>query len=147
MKKLLSILLTGFAVVVTAQEIEVDIDSTYFHPAASMYVHGNSSVASNLVATGLAQFPNNGKLLRLKELLDQQQDQEQNEDKNKDPNEDQQDQDQDNRIKNRTKINRIRSRIRTRIKITGPTTGPFLNKNCHPPSAEQMSQDEAERPP
>lgn len=148
MKILLSILLTAFAVVVSAQEVEVDIDSTYFHPAASMYVQGNSSGASNLVFTGLSQFPENGKLLRLKELLDKQQ--EQNEDQNKDqdqqdqdqeeqdPNEDQQDQDQQNDQNQDQQDQDQQDQEQDQPEDSS-------EQEQQPPSAEQMSQDEAER--
>lgn len=52
-----------------------EADPTYFHPAASRYIHGDASGASNLVARGLARYPDDGKLKRLKELLEQQQEQ------------------------------------------------------------------------
>lgn len=66
------------AAMATVGEVkETDIDATYFHPAASMYIHGDAAGASNLVARGLSLFPDDGKLKRLKELLDQQQEQEQ----------------------------------------------------------------------
>lgn len=93
MKKRATILmLTGLAVAAVAANPEAD--STYFHPAASFFIQGNTAGASNLVARGLAEFPDDGKLKRLKELLEnkQQQDQQKN-DQQQD--QEQQDQQQD----------------------------------------------------
>lgn len=98
MKTFLTILTLCIIVAFQTRAEEVDIDSTYFHPAASMYIHGDLSGASNLVVNGLSLYPENGKLLRLKELIDQQQENEQNQDQNQDQqdqNQDQQDQNQD----------------------------------------------------
>ena len=93
--------LTGWA-----EAEEVDVDTQYFHPAASRYIQGDTAGASNLVVRGLSEYPNNGKLKRLKELLEQQeqqqnqdqnQEKEQEQDENRDQqNEDQQNQDQQN---------------------------------------------------
>ena len=90
MKTIATILILS-ALVTVASADEVDVDATYFHPAASYYIHGDATSASNLVAKGLSLFPEDGKLLRLKELLDQQQEQQQNEDQqqNQDQSQDQ----------------------------------------------------------
>ena len=48
------------------------IDHTYFYPAASLYIQGNITSASNLVVKGLSIAPKHTKLLRLKDLLKQQ---------------------------------------------------------------------------
>ncbi len=75
------LLVLGILLAVSAAQAddEVDVDATYFHPAASYYIHGDSSSASNLVARGLALYPDDGKLKRLKDLLEQQQEQQQQE--------------------------------------------------------------------
>ena len=91
MKNLLSILFLSAALTVFADS---ETDSTYFHPAASMYIHGDSTSASNLVVRGLSLFPEDGKLLRLKELIDQQQEDQENED-NQDKQQQQENEDQD----------------------------------------------------
>lgn len=152
MKKILSILLIGLAAAALAQEPEVDIDSTYFHPAASMYVQGNSAGASNLVYSGLSQFPDNGKLLRLKELLDQQQEQNQDDkkDQNKDQNQDKdqnKDQDQQNQDNQDPQQN---EKPQDQDQNQDPNNDPDQEQQQdqseqQPPSAEQMSKDEAER--
>ncbi len=67
-----------------------EVDGTYFHPAASMYIHGDSTTASNLVAQGLSIYPNDPKLKRLKALIEQQQKQNQQQNKQDQQNQDQQ---------------------------------------------------------
>ena len=131
-KGLVYILLIG--TLVTASANEVDVDATYFHPAASMYIHGDTPGASNLVVQGLSLHPNNGKLKRLKELLEKEQeqqkqdDQQQNEDQQKDENDQQQDQQQqDQDQKNQDQQEEQQQK-----------------KQPEPQSAEQMSPDEAE---
>lgn len=113
-----------------------DIDATYFHPAASMYIHGDSAGASNLVANGLSLFPDNGKLKRLKDLLDQQQEQQQNQDQQQqdDQQQDQQDQ-QDQRQDQEQQNQQQEPQDQTQEQPQQP----------EPPSAEQMSEDEAEQ--
>jgi len=74
---------------------EVDVDATYFHPAASYYIHGDSSSASNLVARGLVLYPDDGKLKRLKELLEKQQE-EQNQENEDNQQENQEQQPEEN---------------------------------------------------
>ncbi|MEI6890747.1 MAG: hypothetical protein V5783_01130 [Pontiella sp.] len=153
MKILFSILLTAFAVVATAQQAEVDIDSTYFHPAASLYIQGQSIGASNLVVTGLSQFPNNGKLLRLKELLDQEQEKKKDQDKDQDKDKDQdQDQDQNPQDPNDDPQdqdpNEDNSQDQDQENDQDPNEDDSQDPSepsPQPPSAEQMSQDEAER--
>ncbi len=46
-----------------------------FNPAAREYIHGNNSVASNLVSQALVKYPTDEKLKKLKELIEQQQQQ------------------------------------------------------------------------
>jgi hypothetical protein len=152
MKILLSIMMTGLVAAAFAQEPEVDIDSTYFHPAASMYVQGNSAGSSNLVYTGLSKFPDNGKLLRLKELLDQQQEQEQNEDQNDDKNEDQQDQDPQDQEQNEDQQDQDQNQDeqdqdQNEQDQQDDQQNPEEEESQQqpPPSAEQMSEDEAQR--
>lgn len=134
--------------------VEVDVDSTYFHPAASMYIHGDAAGASNLVHSGLAQFPDNGKLLRLKELLEKQQEQEQqqNQDQqNQDQNQDQQDQqdqndDQQNQDQNQDQQDQNQDQEDQQDQ-NEPEQPQDQNQQQQqePPRAEEMSQDEAER--
>ena len=76
-------------------EVE-NIDATYFHPAASYYIHGDSSSASNLVARGLVLYPDDGKLKRLKELLEQQQERQQNQENENNQQENQEQQPEEN---------------------------------------------------
>ncbi|MEE9367306.1 MAG: hypothetical protein V3V05_00425 [Pontiella sp.] len=138
MKLFTTILIVGCAATMLANPVEVD--STYFHPAASMYIHDDSTSASNLVVEGLSVFPENGKLLRLKELLDQQEEQEQNEDnqdqKQQDQNQDQQEndpnQDQDEPQEPQDPQQDDKNQEQD-------------EQSPEPPKAEQMSQDEAER--
>ena len=96
MKRIAVILiLAGIAGAAAAQPEEVD--NAYFHPAASLYIHGDSVAASNLVEQGLSLYPHDAKLKRLKDLLEQQQQQQndQQQDQN-DQNQDEQDQDEQN---------------------------------------------------
>jgi uncharacterized protein YaiI (UPF0178 family) len=101
MKPIAAILmLTALAAAAGADS--ADVDAAYFHPAASLYIHGDAGAASNLVARGLSLYPDDGKLKRLKELLEKQQQNEnqQNQDQqqdqqNQDQQQDQQDQQQD----------------------------------------------------
>ena len=136
MKTIATILILGCAMATLADPAEVDIDATYFHPAASMYIHGDTTSASNLVATGLALFPENGKLLRLKELLEQQQeqDQENQDDQQQNQNQDQQEnQDQQNDQEQPPDQDE-----------NNPENQPE-QPPPEPQSAEQMSADEAEQ--
>ena len=122
-KCLVYILLIGTLLGTSAARAdETDIDATYFHPAASHYIHGDSTSASNLVVKGLSLFPEDGKLKRLKELLDQQQEQEQNQD-----NQDQQQDHQEDQPQNEQNDQQDQP------------------QQPEPPSAEQMSEDEAKQ--
>ncbi len=64
-----------------------------FNPAAREYIHGNNSVASNLVSQALVKYPTDEKLKKLKELIEQQQ-QQQEQQQQEQQQQDQQDQDQ-----------------------------------------------------
>ncbi|QBG45997.1 hypothetical protein EGM51_00680 [Verrucomicrobia bacterium S94] len=163
MMKLISIAILALTVPVFAQEAEMpeeNIDNTYFHPAASMYIHGDTAGASNLVYSGLALFPDNGKLLRLKELLDKQQEQNQdqnsdqnrNQDQNKDQqdqnqNDDQQNQDQQNDQNQQDQNQNDRNQDKPEPEQPEPEQPQDQNQQPQqePPRAEEMSQDEAER--
>ncbi|VGO17858.1 hypothetical protein PDESU_06460 [Pontiella desulfatans] len=152
MKTLATILFLAVALPALAQTTNdvADIDSTYFHPAASMYIHGDTASASNLVVQGLAHYPENGKLLRLKELIDQQQeqnqdqdDQQQNQDQQneQDQNQDQQqDQDQQNQDEQQNEQDQQQNQDQQQ---QDQQQDP--QQQQEPPRAEQMSQDEAER--
>ena len=129
MKTIATILILGCAMAAMADPAEVDIDATYFHPAASMFIHGDSAGASNLVATGLSFFPENGKLLRLKELLEQEQEQEQ---ENQDDQQQNQEQQQNDQQQNQDENNQENQ----------PPPEP---QPPEPQNAEQMSADEAEQ--
>ena len=152
MKNLLSILFIGLAAVTLAAEPEVDIDSTYFHPAASMYIQGNSTGASNLVSTGLLTFPDNGKLMRLKELLDQQQEDNKDQDQNEDQDQEDQDQqdeekqDQQNQDQNKDQQNQDdQQQDQQDPQEPEQQNDQQQEPEQQPPSAEQMSKDEAQR--
>ena len=120
-----------FATPLAAQTGEVDIDATYFHPAASLYIHGDTTGASNLVAKGLSVFPDDGKLLRLKEVLEQQQEQQQNENNQQQQNQDQQQDDQQQDQQDQQQDQQDQNQEQP--------------QQPEPPSAEQMSADEAEQ--
>ncbi|HEY5653827.1 MAG TPA: hypothetical protein VIR63_05610 [Pontiella sp.] len=145
MKITASILTAGIAACAIAQENPIDIDSTYFHPAASLYIHGETLSASNLVAQGLAQFPDNGKLLRLKELLEQQQEQndqqqenQQQEDQQQQEQNDQQQQEQNDQQQEDQQDNPGQSNDSQQDQSAE-------QQEQQAPNAEQMTQDEAER--
>jgi Ca-activated chloride channel family protein len=121
-----------------AEPNEIDIDATYFHPAASMYIHGDSAGASNLVAQGLALFPDDGKLLRLKELLEQQneqQNQQQNQDQNQEQNQQPQEEEQEQQDQEQEDQQTPRDQNQDRNQQPQP----------EPSSAEEMTEDEAEQ--
>ena len=82
MKRIITILvlLCGFGSAQTAMEL--------FNPPAKEYIFGNNEVASNLVTQALAKYPDDEKLQKLKELIEQQQEQQDQQ------NQDQQNQDQ-----------------------------------------------------
>ncbi|MDZ8119245.1 hypothetical protein [Pontiella agarivorans] len=157
MKKRITIAIFTLAVSAFAQEAEIpetDIDNTYFHPAASMYIHGDAAGASNLVHTGLAQFPDNGKLLRLKELLDQQQqNQDQQNQDQQDQNQDQDQQNQDQQEQNNDQQNQDQQNQDQQDQNQDQQSPPEPEQpqeqnqpaQQEPPRAEEMSPDEAER--
>ena len=60
-----------FFVVVQA---DADVENTFYHPAAAAYIEGDIAYASNQVMRGLEREPTQVKLLKLKELLEQQDD-------------------------------------------------------------------------
>lgn len=104
-------------------------DANYFHPAASLYIQGDSAGASNLVAKGLSIYPDDGKLKRLKELLEQQQEQEQQQQDQQNQNDQQQNQDQENQQEQQPQDQNQEQQ----------------EQPPEPPSAEQMTEDEAEQ--
>ena len=143
MKIHFSILLLSAALTAMA---DPESDSSYFHPAASMYIHGESSTASNLVAQGLSLFPEDGKLLRLKELLDQQQEDQENKEKQENQ-EQQENQDQD-KPKDEPQDQENPEEPPEDEPNENPNQDPEQQDQAQepePPKAEQMSQDEAER--
>ena len=137
MKKRATILiLMGLAVAALADNLESD--SAYFHPAASLFIQGNTAGASNLVARGLAEFPDDGKLKRLKELLENQdQDQDQ---QNQDQEQDQQNQDQD-----QDQEQDQQEQDQEQDQQEQDQNDQQQQQQPEPQRAEQMSQDEAER--
>ena len=94
MKTIASILIL-FGLAASAIADPAEVDAKYFHPAASLYIHGDSTSASNLVVKGLSIYPDDGKLKRLKELLDKPPEQNK-EDQQQDQKQDDQQQDQQN---------------------------------------------------
>ncbi len=122
----------------TAFAEPADIDGMYFHPAASMYIQGEMAGASNLVVKGLTLYPDDGKLKRLKELLDQQQEQEQNQDQqNQDQQQNQDDQEQQDQ-------NQEQQQQDPEDQNEEPQANE-PQQESEPPSAEKMSEDEAEQ--
>jgi hypothetical protein len=143
-KRATILLLAGLAVGVLADNPQAD--STYFHPAASLYIQGSIAAASNLVARGLTEFPDDGKLKRLKELIEQQQQSEQNQDQQQDDQQqDQNEQDpseqdpseQDQEPQDQNEQNQDQDQDEQEPNEQQPQP--------EPPRAEQMSEDEAER--
>jgi|GEM_PF-1680831 len=151
MKKLFSILFFATVAVSYAQTNSVDIDATYFHPAASMYIHGDMAGASNLVTQGLSVFPEDGKLLRLKELLEQQQ---QNQDQKNQDQENQQDQQQQDQQQQDQQQNENQQPEQENQNEQEQNQNQQNEQNpeqqnaeaeSQPQRAEQMSQDEAKQ--
>ncbi len=150
MKKLAAILVPALlSVSAFADPAETgEVDSTYFHPAASLYIQGDTTSASNLVAKGLSIYPDNGKLKRLKELLEKQQkqdqkdkDNQQNKDKDKDKDKDKKKQDQDqDKKKDDKKQDQDKKQNQQENKDQQQQQPPEPQ-----PSTEQMSKDEAEQ--
>lgn len=136
MKITTSILVIGLAVAGAFAESD-EVDAQYFHPAAGLYIHGDSAGASNLVEKGLSLYPDDGKLKRLKELLEkqqeQQQDQENQDQQQNDQEQDPQEQDpqQDDQSENEENPQQEEDQ--------GQEPQP------EPQEAEQMSEDEAKQ--
>jgi FtsZ-interacting cell division protein ZipA len=124
-----------------------EVDAQFFHPAASSYIQGDSTTASNLVVKGLSLYPEDGKLKRLKELLDKQQ-----QDKQKD--QDKQDQDKKDQDKKdqQDKQDQDKKDQQDKDKQDQDQQDQDQNKQdqqdqqpSEPQSAEQMSADEAKQ--
>ncbi len=128
MKTLASILFLGLAASGALAE-STEVDAQYFHPAASLYIQGDTASASNLVAQGLSIHPDDGKLKRLKELLEKQQEQQQDQE-NKDDQQQNQEQQQDDPEEQEQ---------------PPPPEQEQPQEKPEPQSAEQMSKDEAEQ--
>lgn len=143
MKTIAYILIAG-ALTSTVLAAEVDVDSTYFHPAASLYIHGDTANASNLVARGLAQFPEDGKLRRLKELLEQQQEQNQDQQKQQDQNQQNQDQQKDQQ-QDQQDQNGQQQDQQNQQQDQNQDQQQDEPQQPEPQQAEQLSQDEAKR--
>ncbi len=146
MKYLIPILILGCTLNGLAEL--ADSDATYFHPAASLYIHGDSSNSSNLVAKGLSIFPEDGKLLRLKELLDQQQEQQQeqdNQDQQQDDQQQEQDDQQDPQQDDQQQEQDDQQDQQEEQENQQEDQNQEQQEQPEPPRAEQMSQDEAER--
>jgi Ca-activated chloride channel family protein len=140
MKKRATILmLSGLAVAALADNLEVD--SAYFHPAASLYIQGNMAGASNLLARGLAEFPDDGKLKRLKELLENQQQDQEQQNQDQQQNDQQQDQEQQDQQQNE----QDQEQQDQNDPQQDPADQQEQQQPPEPQRAEQMSQDEAER--
>lgn len=135
MKIIASILIFGLSVAGAFAESD-EVDAQYFHPAAGLYIHGDAAAASNLVVKGLSLYPDDGKLKRLKELLEnqqkQQQDQENQEQQQNDQEQDpqQDDQQQENEQNQETQ---------------NQEEGQEQEPRPEPQDAEQMSEDEAKQ--
>ena len=113
------------------------VDVQYFHPAASLYIQGDSAGASNLVVRGLSLHPDDGKLKRLKELLDQQQEQEQENQDDQQQDQDQQQDDQQQNEPNQENQNQEQNQDQNQEQQQ--------EQPPEPQSAEQMSEDEAKQ--
>lgn len=129
MKTLLSILIFGLAALGAFAESS-ESDAQFFHPAASFYIQGDTTSASNLVVQGLALYPADGKLKRLKELLEKQQEQQQQDPKNE--NENQQE-------------NQEEPQEPDQPEAEPGEQEPQEQQPGEPESAEQMSEDEAKQ--
>ena len=87
--KYLILILLGLCGSVSAQTAR-----ELFNPAAKEYIYGNNPAASNLVTKALQKYPDDKKLQKLKELIEQQQEQQQNQEQNQNQDPQQQNQDQ-----------------------------------------------------
>jgi hypothetical protein len=128
------------AMAVSAEE--VNVDAVYFHPAANLYIHGETAGASNLVARGLSLFPDDGKLLRLKDLLDQQQEQPEDQQQEDQEQDDQQQQDDDQEQEDQEQED---DQADENGEDTEQQDDPEESPQQAPPQAEEMSRDEAEQ--
>lgn len=129
MKTILSILFL-FLAGATAMADTTEHDAEFFHPAASLYIQGDVVASSNLVVKGLSLYPEDGKLLRLKELLEKQQEQEKEQQQN---DQEQQNQEQNEAPQNEENQNPPESNEEEQQQPSEPQT------------AEQMTEDEAKQ--
>ncbi|VGO22794.1 hypothetical protein [Pontiella sulfatireligans] len=127
-------------------QAEAEADAVYFHPAASLYIHGDAAGASNLVATGLSIYPEDGKLRALEELLKKQQEQQDQENQNdqQQKNDDQQQQKNDEQQKqNQDQQKNDEQQQEQEQNPEQDQQNP--EPEPEPQSAEQMTPDEAQR--
>lgn len=134
MKKIASIFILSLMAHV-ALAASPEIDAAYFHPAASHYIQGDSTSASNLVVKGLSLYPDDAKLKRLKDLLEQEQEQEQ-----------EQNDDQENQDDQENPDDQENSDDQENPDEENPDPDESNEEQpAEPPSAEQMTADEAEQ--
>ncbi len=117
-----------------------NVDHDYFHPAASAFIHGDTTTASNRVERGLQRYPNEPKLTRLKKLLEQQEQQPDSED----PSQNQQDQSQESDSSQQQTDTNDPSEPSPET----PSQSDEKKTSGSPPSmpqAEEMSPEEAQR--
>ncbi len=142
MKTLLSILIVGLTAAGTFAESS-ESDAQFFHPAASFYIQGDTTSASNLVVQGLAIYPEDGKLKRLKELLEKQQEQDsKNENENQQEN---QEQPQDPEKQEDQENQEEEPQEPDQPETEPGEQEPQEQQPAEPESAEQMSEDEAKQ--
>jgi hypothetical protein len=141
MKTILSIFIFLSLMTMATAAATPETDAEFFHPAASLYIQGESAGASNLVEKGLSIYPDDGKLKRLKELLEQQQEQEQEnqDEQNQDQqqNEDQENEDQENQDQQDTQDQQDQGQ--------NEENQEQEPQQPEPQSSEQMSEDEAKQ--
>ncbi len=121
--------------------LHADVDSTFFHPAASAFIHGDANTASNKVAQGLQQYPNDPKLQRLKELLEQQQENEDQQDQQ--DNQNQQDPSNDPQDPQDPQQQQNDSENNPNNDPSDPSDSP--PNTTPPPQAEEMTPEEAQQ--
>jgi len=119
-----------------------DVDATYFHPAASLYIHGDSTTASNLVEKGLSLYPDDAKLKRLKELIKQQQ---QNQQEQNEQNQQQEQQNQDQEQQEQQNQDQEQQEQQSQQQDQNQTDEPEPQEPQQPrqPQDREMSPDEA----
>jgi type IV secretory pathway VirB10-like protein len=88
--------LCGLFIFIFSRAASAETPMELFNPAAREYIIGNTPTASNLVVRALQKYPNDEKLQKLKELIEQQQQQNQDQQNQDQQNQDQQNQDQQN---------------------------------------------------